>query len=96
MGCLTASERSRLTARLEKYETMIDALYDAFLNFDDVKGYTFDSGAGKQATTYRTTTELERTISRLTATADQIRRKLNGTSNPAMNLRRKPGCYGNY
>lgn len=93
MGCITNSERIRLTARLKKIESVISNLEDAMLNFNNVQGYTFDSGEGKQATTYRSVAEIEKSLSRLEASADLIRRKLDGRSNPAMNLRRKSGNY---
>lgn len=96
MGCISASERARLEEKLTRLESMIEKFEDALSNFDHVAGYTFDSGEGRQSTTYYSIADIERTLRRIESRANRIRRKLNGTTNPAMNLRRKRGCYGYY
>ena len=85
---ITVNRKARIEARIEKKETYLDVLYNLSDNFDDVASYVFDSGEGKQATNFRSLSEVTQAIKQTESQIDRLYRVLNGTSIVNVHLRR--------
>ena len=88
MAYLTPGLRARYEARITRIEAQILALDSALANFDETKGYAFDSGTGRQQVTYRSALELQTAIRQLESDLDYYQGRLAGTGLVALTLRR--------
>jgi hypothetical protein len=85
---ITPERKTRLETRTANKEAMLQKLYDASENWDNTKSYTFDSGEGRQGTTYHSLGEVEQAIRRLESQIDRLTRIINGHGVVNLNLRR--------
>ena len=97
MGCLTSSQVATIQAEITTLNTQITAAEAAYLSAlgnSEIETYRFDSGDGSQRADRRKPKEIREEIESLQATRTRLQRKLSGTSNLNMNLRRRRGGYG--
>ena len=95
MGCLSASRVAAIKAQIVKLDGFIEAAETAYLSAltnSEHEEYRFDSGDGSQRAKRRSPDKIRIEIEALEATRNRLQRKLNGTSNVNMNLRRVRGC----
>ena len=84
---LYKKRRDALVAQLDElYNTILPALTSG-----KIKSYEFDSGEGKQKTSYASVTDLQKLIQLLESNLDRIYNKLACTGVVNLNLRRYPG-----
>jgi len=96
MSCLTSSQRTAIIAEiadLDIYITAVKVAYLSSLTNAEIQEYRFDSGDGSQKTIRRKPSELKQEWDDLRSERARLARKLNGTSNVNMNLRRNRGGY---
>lgn len=99
MSCLTSIQIAEIKAEIVILDTQIAAAETAYLvslTNSEVEEYRFDPGAGSQRVSRRSPEEIGRELDKLKAQRNRLRRKLNGTSNVNMNLRRKSHRGGRY
>jgi hypothetical protein len=97
MGCLTSSQVAAIKAEIAKIDLQITAAETAYLSAlgnSEIDEYRFDSGDGSQRAKRRSPKQIREEIEALQATRSRLQRKLDGTSNVNMNLRRRRGGYG--
>lgn len=97
MGCLSSTRVAEIKAEIVIIDAQIDAANTALLDSitnSKIQEYRFDSGDGSQRTMYRSPKEINSLINELQSSRNRLQRKINGTSNVNMNLRRKRGGYG--
>lgn len=96
MGCLTSIQVTAIKAEiadLDELITAIKAAYLASLGNAEVEEYRFDSGDGSQRAKRRKPSELKDEWESLLASKARLQRKLDGTSNVNMTLRRRRNGY---
>lgn len=100
MGCLSSAEVTRIKAEIAKLDLQIEAIeaaYLAALPNAEVEEYAFNSGDGRQSAIRRKPKELRLEIEALQASRMRLQRRLDGTLNVNMNLRRRRGGrYASY
>jgi len=80
--------------RRDQLELMIDELYNTILpalTSGKIKSYEFDSGEGKQKTSYTSVVQLQKLIQLLESNLDRIYNKLACRAVVNLSLRRYPG-----
>ena len=89
--------RTRLKARLEKKQELLDKLYTTYdeLISDGTESYRFDSGDGSQQAKKRKLAEVKSQIDQLESEIDSLCRRLAGKGLTNIALRRR-GCGRNY
>lgn len=83
--------RDRIIERITAKEIQLaaaNAAYDLAIGSSDVESYSLDTKEGKQATTLRSPTVLQKIIQQLENEIDRLYRKLDGGGIVNMNLRR--------
>jgi hypothetical protein len=96
MGCLSPTRVTEIKAEIVKLDELIavaEAAYLSALTNSEIVEYRFDSGEGSQRTERRSPKQIREEIEALQSTKGRLERKLNGTSNVNMNLRRRRGRY---
>lgn len=91
MVCLPSWKRKRLILRRDKLISQIDALditMDEAITSGKFASYEFDSGEGKQKTTYRSINELEKLRETLEARLARVFNELSCRSVVNLNLNR--------
>lgn len=94
MGCLTSTQVAAIQAEITTLNTQIAAFEAAYLaaaGNSEIEEYRFNSGEGNQMAKRRSPKQLREEINALKATKSRLQRKLNGTDNVNMNLRRRSG-----
>ncbi len=97
MGCLSPTQVAAIKAEIVIIDAQIDAANTALLESiqsSKTQEYRFDSGDGSQRVMNRSPKEINSLINELQSSRNRLQRKLNGTSNVNMNLRRSRGYYG--
>ena len=97
MGCLTSSRVAAIKAEIVELDELIAVAkiaYKAALSNSEIETYRFDSGDGSQRADRRSPKQIREEIESLQATRNRLQRKLDGTSNVNMSLRRRRGGYG--
>lgn len=92
MGCLTSTQVAAIQAEIITLDTQIAAFETAYLvaaGNSEIKEYRFNSGEGNQMAERRSPKQIREEIEALKATRSRLQRKLNGTDNVNMNLRRR-------
>ena len=96
MTCLSSAQRTAITAKIEKLNTLIDAAEVALLasiTNSEIEEFRFDSGDGSQQSIRRDPNQIEKLIQNLTSRRDRLIRELAGTLNVVMKFRRnRSGC----
>ena len=96
MGCLTASQVAAIKAEIVKLDAFIEAAETAYLSAlgnSEISTYRFDSGDGSQRADRRSPKAIREEIEALQSSRDRLARKLLGTSNVNMSLRRRRGGH---
>jgi len=91
MSCLTPSQQTAIIAEiadLDIYIAAVKAAYLSSLTNGEIQEYRFDSGDGSQKTIRRKPSELKQEWDDLKSERARLLRRLNGTLNVNMNLRR--------
>lgn len=99
MSCLSSAARAAIRAEIIELDAMIaivKAAYISSLTNSEVEEYRFDSGDGSQRATRRSPKEIKAEWDDLASSRNRLLRKLNGTSNVNMNLRRRRYGFGRY
>lgn len=94
MSCLTSSQRTAIIAEIADLDLFIAAVKTAYLSSlgnAEIEEYRFDSGDGSQKTIRRKPSELKKEWDDLKSERARLARKLNGSANVNMNLRRNKG-----
>lgn len=96
--CLPADLYNRYVRRIESLEAallILDDTYIKAITSGNIESYSFDSGAGKQSTTYRNPEEIRQQISKLEKDLEWNYRKISqGGGLVNFNLRRKTYING--
>lgn len=101
MSCLTSAQVAAIRAEIVTLDAQIAAIEPAYilsLTHSEVEFYEFDSGDARQRAKRRSPKELRVEMEELKASRNRLQRKLAGTSNVSMNLRRRArsGYGGGY
>ena len=91
MACLSAWRRSMLITRRDNLTaqiTSINTVIDAAILSGKVNSIEFDSGEGKQKTSYRSLNELQKMVDGLEIRLDQVLNALRGAGVVNMGLKR--------
>jgi len=85
--------RTRLKARLEKKEDLLDKLYITYdeLISDGTESYRFDSGDGSQQAKKRKLSEVKDQIDQLESEIESLQRRISGKGLTNIALKRR-GC----
>jgi hypothetical protein len=97
MACLSAAKRAELIARRDKLITQIAAMDDAIdegIDRAHLSSIEFDSGDGKEKSSYRNINEVIKARDALELELARVNNRLCGRGVVNMTLRRNR-CYGN-
>lgn len=93
MAYQSSALKAKLTARLTRYESLLDAAYTAMEASESsemtVGSYRLDTGEGSQSVTERDLQTIERRINWLESQIDHLRQRLAGLGVVAITMKRR-------